>query len=182
MSDEPHADRDETAVEGDVVEYDRWDWHTGGVFPKNVPPEQGFVHIAMYLTWLVLHGQVDLGWADRSGVLDDVAAIAERRETAMALRDRIDGVFASDMLTAEGRGFTDAFYLPPYGFPEVWQRTFGRRADSYGVPDGWETYGRVAPEIDRAFDRWVEAGRPASLEPPAPGGLLGLLARYRRGR
>ena len=51
-----------------MIEYDRWKWHTEGEFPKDRMPEQGYVHIGIYLAWLIRQDMLDPGWVARSGV------------------------------------------------------------------------------------------------------------------
>jgi hypothetical protein len=160
-----------------VVEYDRWNWHTEGDFPKDQMPEQGYVHIGMYLAWLIRQDMLDPDWVARSGVRRAVGAVSEGSETVTALRDMTDGALTSDMLSAEGMAFTSAYYAPEYGYSRDWRRVFGRRADRYDVPDEWETYKRIAPLIDRRHAEWVAAGKPELL--PMPSLLPGWLAFWR---
>jgi hypothetical protein len=162
-----------------VIEYDSWRWHTEGAFPKDQLPEQGYVHIGVFLTWLIDHDMLDPDWVAGSGVKRAVAAIRERQETACALRDMTDGRFTSDMLTAEGQGFTGAYYAPEYGYPRDWRRVFGRSADRYAVPDEWATYDRIEPLIEYRLSQWVAAGRPELMPMP---GLIGGLLKFLRPR
>jgi hypothetical protein len=163
--------------EPSVIEYDLWRWHTEGDFPQDQPPEQGYVHIGMFLVWLIDHDLLDDDWVARSGVKPAVTAISERQGTACALRDVTDGRLASDMLTPEGQAFAGAYYAPEYGYARDWRRGFGRRADHYAVPDDWETYEWIGPLIERRYAQWVAAGRPELM--PVPGLLGGLLSLWR---
>jgi len=149
-----------------VIEYDRWKWHTEGAFPKDRLPEQGYVHIGMYIAWLIRHDMLDPAWVARSGVKRAVAAVTDGSETATALRDMTDGALTSDMLTADGMAFTSAYYAPEYGYPRDWRRVFGRRADKYDVSDEWGTYERIAPVIERRHEEWVAEGKPELLQMP----------------
>jgi hypothetical protein len=167
--------------EPSVIEYDLWRWHTEGAFPKDQPPEQGYVHIGAFVTWLALHDMLDPGWVARSGARRAVAAIRKRSESPCALRDVTDGRLASDMLTAEGQGFTGAYYAPEYGYARDWRRVFGRRADRYATPDEWETYDRIEALIDLRHRQWIEAGRPELMPLPRALSLLLRLARSRTG-
>ena len=160
-----------------VIEYDRWNWHTEGDFPKDQMPEQGYVHIGMYLAWLIRQDMLDPDWVARSGVRRAVGAVSEGSETVTALRDVTDGALTSDMLSAEGMAFTSAYYAPEYGYSRDWRGVFGRRADRYDVPDEWETYKRIAPLIDRRHAEWVAASKPELL--PMPSLLPGWLAFWR---
>lgn len=158
--------------EPSVIEYDLWRWHTEGQFPKDQLPEQGYVHIGMFLVWLIDLDLLDPEWVAKSGVKRAVAAIRERRESPCALRDMTDGRLAGDMLTAEGRGFAGAYYAPEYGYARDWSHAFGRRAAQYAVPDEWPTYDRIGPMIERRHNEWVAAGRPEYMPMP---GLLNVL-------
>jgi len=95
------------------------------------------------------------------------------------MRDMTDGRLASDMLRAEGRAFTGAYYAPEYGYARDWRRVFGRRADRYAVPDEWDTYDRIGPVIERRYHEWVAADRPELMPLPR---LLSALLRVARSR
>jgi hypothetical protein len=82
-----------------LAEFDVWRWHVEGQFPKDRPPEQGYVHIGMYVAWLIGGGFIDPDWVARAGVGRAVAAVAERRDSPCALRDMTDGRLAGEMLT-----------------------------------------------------------------------------------
>ena len=159
------------------IEYDRWLWHTEGAFPKDQPPEQGYVHIGVFVAWLIEHDMLDADWSAGQGVGAGVTSIRERSESPCASRDITEGRLTGEMLTAEGRGFTGAYYAPEYGYPSDWRRAFGRRADRYAVPDSWATYDSIAPRIDRRYREWVGAGRPELM--PMPRLLSALMSLVR---
>lgn len=165
------------APETGWLEYDAWRWHTEGNFPKDQLPEQGYVHIGVFVAWLASHDMLDADWVARSGVEKAVALMRDRRENVCALRDMTDGRLASDMLTAEGRGFTGAYYAPEYGYVRDWRKVFGKRADRYEVPDDWQTYDRIEPLVELRYHEWLDAGRP-ELMPLSR--LLNLMLRFVR--
>ncbi len=173
----PAADEPASAEAQALAEYDDWRWHVEGNFPKDQPPEQGYVHIGVYLAWVTEFGLLDPDWVARAGVEQAVTAVAERRETPGGLREVTEGRLAGDMLTAEGQAFTGAYYAPEYGYARDWRAVFGRRADRYDVPDDWETYDRIAPLLDRRHAAWIAAGKPELM--PLQG-LLGVLLRLFR--
>jgi hypothetical protein len=156
--------------------YDDWRWHTDGAFPAGRSPTQGYVHIGVFVAWLVRHGMADRERIAQLGGAADITGLMDHDGLPTSLRESTGGRLSADLLTAEGRGFTSAYYAPEYGYPRDWQRTFGRRADRYDVPDSWESYDRVAPTIDKRYSEWVQNGRPELM--PLPGLLTGLLARW----
>jgi len=163
--------------EESVIEYDLWRWHTEGAFPKDQPPEQGYVHIGVFVAWLADHDMLDPGWVSQPGAERAVAAIRERQATPCSLRDMSDGRLGSDMLTAEGQGFAGAYYAPEYGYPRDWRRAFRRLADGYAVPDDWEAYDHIEPLIELRYRQWVAADRPELMPLPR---LLSILLRFVR--
>ena len=165
--------------EPSAIEYDVWQWHTEGTYPKDQPPEMGYVHIGMFVAWLVDLDMLDPDWMTNSGATQAVQAIRDRRGTPCGIRDVSEGRLASDMLTVEGRGFTGAYYAPEYGYARDWRRVFGRRADRYAVPDEWDTYDRIGPVIERRYREWIAADRPELMPLPR---LLSALLRLARSR
>ncbi len=160
-----------------VIEYDLWRWHTEGEFPKDQPPEHGYVHIGMFVAWLIDLDMLDPDWVTRTGVAASVEAIRDRRGSVCLLRESTEGRLASDMLTAEGQGFTGAYYAPEYGYARDWRKVFGRRADHYAVPDDWESYEHIGPLIERRYHEWIAADRPELM--PLPRLLSALLSFVR---
>ena len=166
---------DPTTEESAVMEYDVWRWHTEGSFPRGRPLEQGYVHIGMFLVWLMDLDMLDPEWVAQPDVALALPGMRSRETSACSLRDITDGRLSSDMLTPEGRGFTSAYYAPQYGYTRDWNRVFGRLANTYGVPDDWSTYERIGPVIERRYEEWVAAGRPELMPMPR---LLNALLRF----
>jgi hypothetical protein len=94
------------AKRGGASKYDDWDWHVGGEFPAGRPPSQGFVHIGMYLTWLIHRGLVNPTLLDSTAV----EAVRKRARLGTALREEVDGKLSSSMLNEEGEAFSDFYY------------------------------------------------------------------------
>jgi hypothetical protein len=141
--------------------YDEWKWHVGGEFPRGTPPAQGYVHIAMYLTWIVLRELENVHFfaeLERATGRSLIPTIRRRKRTAGILRTATDGVFASDMLSPVAKAFTDNYYDgEPSQFLTDWVETFGPATDTYSVPDSWETYAAIEPILDDRFRDWHRA-------------------------
>jgi hypothetical protein len=153
---------------------DDWQWHREGRFPKGADPVHAYVHIAVFTAWLARRKLID-----RAALPDDAARTAldelEGEAGSMtALLTPTDGRLRMSFMTPEGRGFASAYYAPEYGYPRDWQRTFGKQADVYAVPEDWETYREFEPILDQRYGEWVAAGRPELTQLP---GLMGRLAR-----
>ena len=120
--------------------YDDVDWHDGAAMEAGQPPEQGFVHIGFYLGWVLKRGLHD----PAAIPAEHVAAVLDGSMTGSDLRDDVDGRLVADMLSDEGRAFTDQaydWYLDAYGgrsSPNLSTASRTRRRTRH-VPNGSST-------------------------------------------
>jgi len=139
--------------------YDRLKWHTEAeTFPPSAGPEQGFVHMGMYLTWIVVHDLHDPEGLPRKAVAD----IKARRVTACSLQKRLAGDLGRLRFSLVGARFSDFYYNGDEGYLADYSEIFGDAADNYAVPDSWESYARVEPVIARRYAAWLARGPTAS--------------------
>lgn len=133
--------------------YDKAEWHEDGALAAGQPVGRAFAHIGLYLAWLIRH---DLHNPDfiRS---DWAAAVNAGEMSGSALSDAVDCAMVSDVMNAEGRAFSDAYYQT---YLEDYGATFAESPDD-GLPDDDASYGRIASVIDARYQAWVEQGRPA---------------------
>lgn len=132
--------------------YDKADWHEDGASAAGQPADWAFTHIGLYLAWLI---RQDLHNPDiiRS---DWVAAVKAGQMTGSDLSAAVDGALVSDVMNAEGRAFSDAYYQT---YLDDYDATFVGMPED-GVPDDAASYARIAAVIDRRYRAWVEQGRP----------------------
>lgn len=133
--------------------YDDWGWHIEAAVDAGQPMEAGFVHIGLYLAWLIRHDLHEPAALPR----DHVAAVKSGEMSGSDLADDIDGKLVSDVLTDEGAAFSD-FYYPTYG--DDFASVFASQA-AYEVEDTPANYERIAVVLDAAFAAWTAAGRPS---------------------
>lgn len=132
--------------------YDKVDWHYGGNFPADLPPENGGTHIGMFLAWCIINGL--------SGELHDeespdaLTAVRERRMTGRDfLQQMCDEKFWEEDLNEEGNRFAKQYYSGPDGkgygdYIEDYESLLAPGlASTYHVEDTWESYDRIAQRI-----------------------------------
>lgn len=141
------------ALDTRAMVYDRAAWHERAALDAGQPVENAFTHMGLYLAWAIRRGLHD------GGVLpsDQADAVRSGRWVGLDLADTVDGTLAPDMLSAEGRAFSDARYS---AYVEAYSAAFRDHAP-YAVSDDSEAYARIAPVLDRLYDEWIRAGRPA---------------------
>ena len=126
--------------------YDRIDWHSGGDFPADLPPESGGTHIGMFLAWAInnrLEGQLH----------------REEITGREFLSNQCDEKLWEDDLSEEGNAFAKAYYETNRYYSD-YEAALGTGLPSlYHIEDSWQNYERIAEVLDRRFHEWQKAGR-----------------------
>ena len=143
--------------------YDKMDWHYGGNFPEDLPPENGGTHIGMFLAWAIIQGL--------SGELHDeespqaLVAVRERRMTGHEfLQKMCDERFWEEDLNEEGNRFASAYYAGTAGnaygpYIGDYETILGSRYPTlYHAEDSWENYDLTAEQISRRYEALRRTG------------------------
>jgi hypothetical protein len=145
--------------------YDRADWHSGGVYPADLPPENGGTHIGMFLAWAILNKFVsDMHRTESSDALVKVCA---RKMTGREfLSERCDDKFSREDLNDEGNAFAHYYYESEDDdglYYKDYERVLARGLPTmYHVADTWQNFDKIAPVISKRFKEWKE-GKPGCL-------------------
>jgi len=137
------------------MKYDDASWHTGGMFPADLPPEAAATHIGMFLAWCMLHGLA--GELHTGDLAEDLALLEVRALTpGQWLLRACDGKFTDEDVNDDGNAFTAAYFEAddlPY-IDDYQTALSSELASIYNVPDTWESYDTLAPLIDARFTQW----------------------------
>jgi hypothetical protein len=138
---------------------DQAEWHYGGDFPGDLPPENGGTHIGMYLAWIIHR---DLGSAVlRKYTCDSLPLLRERKITGRKLLfTELDERFLGSLLTKVGKDFTRDYYETNCYIDDYEAVLGGGLPTLYHVEDSWDNYDKLAPIIDQRFSRWQQGELP----------------------
>lgn len=133
--------------------YDRADWHYGGDYPADLPPENGATHIGFFLAWIINHDMVGSFHIDES-----VDALRKLRLREISGREFLitecDEKLWEEDLNEEGNSFTKAYY-DVGAYMDDYEEVLGDYYPTvYHVPDTWENYEKIAGRIDQRFKEW----------------------------
>jgi hypothetical protein len=150
-----------------VAVYDKLDWHLDSAVSAGQPPENAFTHIGFYLAWLIRHDLHDPTFLPP----EHVEAVKHGEMTGSDLADDIDTKLVGQVMSAEGRAFSDARYG---AYTTEYGELFKDLSD-YAVIDDEPNYLRAEALLDRLYSDWVAAGRlkarheaPLEGDPPMP--------------
>jgi hypothetical protein len=150
------------------MSYDRMDWHSGGNYPADLPPENGGTHIGMFLAWAFKNGLAGSLHTRESTAL--LGQLGRREITGRDfLIEACDGKFWEDDLNDTGQAFAADYYGNESGFAKQFSSylndysdVFDRHAaangfeyeSAYHVEDTWESFDRLEPLLDERFCQW----------------------------
>jgi hypothetical protein len=146
-----------------MANIDRADWHYGGNYPPELPPENAGTHIGMYLAWIVLRG---LGSKELVLHAADTYNWVRNREVTGRdlLFTKLDEKLFDELLSPEGLAFTRSYY-ETNGYANDYDRVLGADLPTlYHVRDTWENFDKLAPVLDERLAAWRAIGdAPANL-------------------
>jgi hypothetical protein len=135
--------------------YDRADWHYGGNYPPDLPPENGGTHIGMFLAWAITRGlEGDIHHEDAVSQAA-LAAVRERRMTGREfLFKQCDEKFCDVDLSEEGNAFARSYYATDR-YLEDYAATLGRDVPTlYHVEDAWKNFDKLSRVLDQRYREW----------------------------
>lgn len=138
--------------------YDRADWHYGGEYPEDLPPENGGTHIGMFLAWAINNGLE--GEVHKNELKASADAVRARKITGREfLNKECDEKFGEYDLNEEGNAFAKFYYESDRYFAD-YDACLGATLPSlYHVRDSWENYDKIAAVIDKRYNAWKASRR-----------------------
>jgi hypothetical protein len=142
----------DTRTEIQKTIYDNAKTHFLGNFPDSLPIEQAYVHIGMYLGWII---ETEL----YSEFFEEEAAIQifrfKRKEISCTILSEIwDGYLGFELFNREGNMFTYYYYgggLYRTDYDELLVKTL---PSIYHVTDSWENYEKIKARITMRHQDW----------------------------
>jgi hypothetical protein len=140
-----------------LANIDRADWHYGGNYPPELPPENGGTHIGMYLAWVILRGLGSKELIQHAG--DTYNWVRTREVTGRDLLvTKLDEKFFDELLSPEGKAFTESYY-ETNGYANDYDRVLGGDLPTlYHVANTWENFDKLAPVLDERLAAWRALG------------------------
>ena len=136
--------------------YDKIDWHSGNNFPKELPYENGGIHIGMFISWIINNDLVGLLHIENSK--ESIIRVKNRLMTGKEfLIKECDGKLWSEDLNKEGNSFSNFYYATEKGYGQYiddYSVVFNDYETLYNVEDNWENYNKIEHIISKRFREW----------------------------
>ena len=151
-----------------MAKYDDASWHYGGDYPTDLPPENGGIHIGIFLTWCIETNLLSEFQLEESK--EDVNLVLNRKLTGTEfLMRNCDEKFTDEDLNDLGNSFAVDYYedegefskkgisyLSDYQYAvELLHREMGTEMKSfYHVEDSWDFYEGIKIILNQRFEQW----------------------------
>lgn len=136
--------------------YDRAKEHFRGRFPDELPIEQAYLHIGIYLGWMIEQKLYSPEFLDEGEI--QMYRFEKQQIGCTVLSEIWDGHLEPQMFNAEGGRFTEAYYLAG-GYVEDYIGTLCKAYPTmYHVADTWENYALMNRKITERFAAWKSGG------------------------
>lgn len=132
--------------------YDNAKSHFLGNFPENLPIEQAYVHIGMYLGWIIDSGLYSEHFEDEADI--QIFRFQRREISCTILSEIWDGYLGHELFNREGNMFTYYYYGGGLYHTDYDNLLVNDLPSIYHVKDTWENYERIKARIDMRFTDW----------------------------
>ena len=132
--------------------YDSAKSHFLGNFPDNLPIEQAYVHIGMYLGWVIQNGLYSEYFEDEAEI--QIFRFKRREISCTILSEIWDGYLGHELFNRQGNMFTYYYYGGGLYRNDYDELLVKQLPSIYHVNDSWENYDKMALRIDMRFQDW----------------------------
>ncbi len=155
----------DNAASDDLI-YDRAKHHFMGKFPNVLPIDQAYVHIGMFLGWVLENSLYSELFEDEAG--HQIIRFKEREITAAILSAMWDGYLGEDLLNEDGNEFSKEYYQTGIYKKDYEELLTSGLASFYHVEDTWENFEKISQRIDQRYQEWKQNTSLEATEKPAP--------------
>ena len=132
--------------------YDRAQEHLGPGFPESLPMEQAYVHIGMYLGWIIESGFYSEYFGEEAST--EIFRFKRKEISCTILSEIWNGYLAFEFFDKIGNNFT-LFYYTSGLYRQDYEDILGKDLPTiYHVDDTWPNYERLKMRINTRYTEW----------------------------
>ncbi len=135
--------------------YDKASQHfMSGGFPDQLPIDQAYVHIGMYLGWIVSNNLYSDFFEEECDT--QIFRFKNKQISPAMLSEIWGGALGSNLFTQEGNMFTYYYYGGGL-FKRDYEKLLATQLPSiYHVKDSWENFELISVKISEQYNRWCK--------------------------
>lgn len=132
--------------------YDRAQSHFLNNFPKGLPIEQAYIHIGIYLGWVIENHLYSDMFEDEGG--HQIFRFTRREISCTILGELWDGYLGQEQFNDPGNRFTHFYYASGLYQKDYEELLTDNLPSFYHVKDTWDNYEKIKSRINDRFDNW----------------------------
>lgn len=132
--------------------YDSAKTHFLGNFPETLPIERAYLHIGIYMGWVVENGLFSDYFEDESEI--QMLRFKHQQISCTILSELWDGYLGYELFNKEGNMFTYYYYASGLYKKDYEEHLAAGLPSIYHVEDSWENYEKMKSVISRRFNKW----------------------------
>lgn len=132
--------------------YDNAKTHFLGNFPANLPIEQAYVHIGIYLGWVIDRELYSEYFEDEAS--NQIFRFKRREISCTILSEIWDGYLGHELFNDKGNMFTYYYYGGGLYHMDYQTHLVKKLPSLYHVVDSWENYELMKTCMDMRYDDW----------------------------
>ncbi len=132
--------------------YDLAKNHFLGDFPQSLPIEKAYLHIGMYLGWIIDRDLYSEYFAEEAST--EIYRFKRRDIGCIILAEIWDGSLSFDLFGNHGNMFTSYYYAGGIYRNDYIETLVQNEPSIYHIEDSWENYDKISKRIDLRFQDW----------------------------
>jgi hypothetical protein len=132
--------------------YDNAKAHFLGNFPESLPIEQAYVHIGMFLGWIIDNDLYSEYFEDEAS--NQIFRFKRREISCTILSEIWDGYLGHELFSKKGNMFTYYYYAGGLYHNDYQEILVKNLPSIYHVQDTWENYNRMRLRMDMRLQDW----------------------------
>lgn len=132
--------------------YDKARAHFMGHFPESLPIEQAYVHIGIYLGWIIENSLYSEYFKEEAS--SQIFRFTRREISCTILSELWEGCLGFELFNRQGNLFTGHYYASGLYLDDYQEILAGGLPSPYHVDDTWENYEQMKARINMRILQW----------------------------
>ena len=134
--------------------YDNAKNHFLGNFPANLPIEQAYVHIGIYLGWIIDNDLYSEYFEEEAST--EIYRFKRRELVCTIISEIWDGYLGHELFNLQGNMFTYYYYGGGIYRKDYEEILCQHLPSIYHVKDTWENFDKISRKMTERFEYWKE--------------------------
>lgn len=126
--------------------------HFLGNFPSSLPIEKAYLHIGIYLGWIVDNHLYSEYFEEEAST--EIFRFGRREIGPIVLSEIWDGRLSHELFSYDGNLFTYFYYAGGIYKKDYTSILVDSEPSLYHVEDSWDNYNKICEQISSRFEEW----------------------------